>query len=87
VRASLGGEPVRLDRAEELERGMELVARLPEVRIMEYWLAFWWVFPIALAICITVCTVGISGPYRGTARLVAGRAGLAGCAPPSWPYS
>jgi uncharacterized membrane protein YfcA len=28
---------------------------------VEYWLLFWWVFPIALAICVTVCTVGISG--------------------------
>lgn len=28
---------------------------------MEYWLAFWWVFFVAVAICITVCTVGIEG--------------------------
>jgi uncharacterized membrane protein YfcA len=39
---------------------------------LEYWFAFWWVFPIALAICIAVCTVGISGavlfvPFFGLA--------------------
>jgi uncharacterized membrane protein YfcA len=28
---------------------------------VEYWLEFWWVFPIALAICVSVCVVGISG--------------------------
>ncbi len=28
---------------------------------MEYWLKFWWVFPIALVICVAVCTVSISG--------------------------
>lgn len=28
---------------------------------MDYWLALWWVFPVALPICITVCTVGIEG--------------------------
>jgi uncharacterized membrane protein YfcA len=28
---------------------------------MDYWLEFWWVFPIALAICVSVCVVGISG--------------------------
>jgi uncharacterized membrane protein YfcA len=39
---------------------------------LEYRFAFWWVFPIALAICIAVCTVGISGallfvPFFGLA--------------------
>lgn len=28
---------------------------------MSYWLAMWWVFPIALPICVTVCTLGIEG--------------------------
>jgi hypothetical protein len=28
---------------------------------LEYWLEFWWVFPIALAICVSVCVVAISG--------------------------
>ena len=28
---------------------------------MDYWLAMWWVFPVALPMCVTVCTVGIEG--------------------------
>src|SRR5512146_422361 len=28
---------------------------------MAYWLEMWWVFPIALPICVTVCTLGIEG--------------------------
>ncbi len=26
-----------------------------------YWLQFWWLFPVALMICVTVCTLGVSG--------------------------
>lgn len=26
-----------------------------------YWLEFWYIFPIAFAICVTVCTFGIEG--------------------------
>lgn len=26
-----------------------------------YWLEYWYIFPIAMAICLTVCTVGIEG--------------------------
>jgi uncharacterized protein len=28
---------------------------------MDYWLAYWWIFPIALLICILVCLVGVEG--------------------------
>lgn len=26
-----------------------------------YWLEFWWLFPIALGICVLVCSVGVEG--------------------------
>ncbi len=26
-----------------------------------YWLQYWYIFPVAMAICLTVCTVGIEG--------------------------
>jgi uncharacterized membrane protein YfcA len=28
---------------------------------MEYWLEYWWLLPIALAICVLVCLVGVEG--------------------------
>lgn len=27
----------------------------------EYWFAYWWLFPIALGICVLVCLVGVEG--------------------------
>jgi hypothetical protein len=28
---------------------------------MTYWLEYWWLLPIALAICVMVCLVGVEG--------------------------
>jgi hypothetical protein len=32
-----------------------------EELVMNYWLQFWWMSPIALSICVTANTLGVSG--------------------------
>lgn len=38
-----------------------LLAALHAIQPASYWFQFWYIFPVALAICVTVCVFGIEG--------------------------